>query len=236
MVGDLARRTSGPIYQRFIQPEADDRHYARVSRIASVVVLFTGGIATWLMKDYSIDTIWNILLALGAGTGSVFMLRWFWWRINAWSEIVAMVASLVFFLLIGAEQQKLPTELIVVETPQLKILIVAALSIAAWLLATWITAPESNEKLTSFYRKIHPGGPGWKPIANVCPDVKADSNLGLSITAALVSSVLIYSVLPLCGYVIFRDYESAATCGVIALVSGLATVMLVRRLAGQRQF
>ncbi len=89
------------VYQRFLKPRASDRHYANASRLASLLVLLCGGVATWLMKDFSIDTIWQILLSLGAGTGLVFMLRWFWWRINAWSEIVAMLASLVFFLLVG---------------------------------------------------------------------------------------------------------------------------------------
>lgn len=219
------------IYQRFVKPQASDRHYAVASRFASVIVLLTGGMATWLMKDYSIDTIWNILLALGAGTGSVFMLRWFWWRINAWSEIVAMLASLVFFLLIGAEEKSLPTEIVVVPTAQLKILVVALLSIASWLIATWITPPESQTRLISFYRKIHPGGPGWKPVAEACPDVTPDRHLGLSVAAALISSVMIYSVLPLCGFLIFGDYQSAMISGLIATVSGIATVAMVKRLA-----
>ena len=75
--------------------KASDRHYAWASRCASVLVLIAGGVAAWIMRGKSIDSIWNILLALGAGTGAVFMLRWFWWRINAWTEISAMLASLV---------------------------------------------------------------------------------------------------------------------------------------------
>lgn len=221
------------VYQRFIRPEASDTHYAKASRAASVLVLVCGGIATWLMKDFSIDTIWNILLALGAGTGAVFMLRWFWWRINAWSEIVGMTASLVFFLLIGVEEKSLPTEVMIVETAQLKIACVALLSIAAWLIATFVTKPETPEKLASFYKRTRPGGPGWGPITRQYPDVKTDADLGLSILAALVSSVLIYSVLPLIGYLIFGDYLAAMVCGGIAFVSGTATIMLVRKLTRQ---
>jgi hypothetical protein len=198
------------VYQRFVRPEASDRHYGRVSRIASVLVLVCGAAATWMMKDYSIDRIWNILLALGAGTGSVLMLRWFWWRINAWSEIVAMVSSLVFFLLIGVEQRNLPTELWIVETPQVKILFVAVLSIATWLLGTFLTPAESTEKLAGFYRKIRPAGPGWKPIAERCPDVRVTQDLGMSILAAVIGSLLIYSVLPLTGFLVFGHYHAAA--------------------------
>ena len=219
------------VYQRFVRPDASDRHYGRVSRVASVLVLVCGAAATWLMKDYSIDRIWNILLALGAGTGSVLMLRWFWWRINAWSEIVAMLASLVFFLLIGVEQKNLPTEVWIVETPQAKILIVAVLSIVTWMLGTFLTCAESPEKLASFYRKIRPAGPGWKPIAERCPDVQVTQDLGTSVLAAMVGSLLIYSVLPLTGFLVFGHYHAAAWCALVATISGLITVAMVRRLA-----
>jgi Na+/proline symporter len=219
------------VYQRFVRPNASDRHYGRVSRVASVLVLVCGAAATWLMKDYSIDRIWNILLALGAGTGSVLMLRWFWWRINAWSEIVAMLASLMFFLLIGVEQKSLPTEVWVVETPQVKILIVAVLSIATWLLGTFLTPAESAEKLVSFYGKIRPAGPGWKPIAKQCPGIEVTQDLGLSIFAAMADSLLIYSVLPLTGFLVFGHYREAAWCSLVAIISGAITFAMVRHLA-----
>ena len=234
------------VYQRFMKPEASDAHYANAARVASVIVLVCGGIATWRMKDFSIDTIWNILLALGAGTGAVFMLRWFWWRINAWSEIVGMIASLVFFLLIGVNgdvdgialtidgEKGLPTEVIFAETAQLRIALVAFLSIAAWVIATFATKPESDEKLISFYQRTRPGGGGWKPIAAKCPGVKVDTDLGLSITAAIVSSILIYSVLPLTGYIIFGDTRSAMISGAVAAVAGVATLILVRKLTADR--
>lgn len=218
------------VYQRFIHPNGSDRHYAVASRCASVIVLVCGGIATWLMKDFSIDTIWNILLALGAGTGAVFMLRWFWWRINAWSEIVGMVASLVFFLLIGVNQRSLPTEVFFVATPQAKIAIVAGLSVVSWLLVTWLTPAEPHQKLVDFYKRVRPGGPGWHRIAAACPEVQPDGQLGLSLLAAVVSSVLIYSVLPLCGQLLFGEYEAALVSGTIAAIAGCATLLLVRRL------
>ena len=218
------------VYQRFLCTDADDRHYARASRFASVMVLLCGGLATWMMKDFSVDTIWNILLALGAGTGSVFMLRWFWWRINAWTEIAAMVASLLFFLLIGVGQKAWPTEVWVVPTAQMKIAIVAALSILSWLAVTFLTPPEATEKLQDFYRRVRPAGGGWGPIALKCPDVNVDRDLGLSIVAALVSSLLIYSFLPMVGNLVFGNWSSASWCGAVAIVSGVVTARLVRRL------
>lgn len=218
------------VYQRFIKPDASDKHYANASRVASVIVLFAGGVATWLMKDRSIDAIWNILLALGAGTGLVFMLRWFWWRINAWTEIIAMLASLVFFLLIGVKEKSGWLEIVIVERDQTKIMLVAFASIVCWLIATYVTPPESMEKLRRFYTKIHPGGPGWKPVASLCPDVSPDQNLGLSIVAAFFAAGLIYSVLPMTGFIIFGEYTSALLAGLVALVCGIVTVKMVQRL------
>ena len=223
------------VYQRFIKSDASDAHYAKASRFASVLVLLCGGLATWLMKDFSIDTIWNILLALGAGTGLVFMLRWFWWRINAWSEIVAMLASLVFFLLIGVEEKKTPLELLVVGTPQVKIMLVAFASIASWLIATYATPPESMDKLISFYKKIGPGGPGWKPVAEKCPKIQVDQDLGTSIVAALFAAGLIYSILPMTGFIIFGEYKSAAIAANVAAVCGAVTLYLVKRLTREQR-
>ncbi len=218
------------VYQRFIRRDASDRHYTRVSRVVSVIVLLAGGTAAWLMKDFSIDVIWNILLALGAGTGLVFMLRWYWWRINAWSEIVAMVASLVFFLLVGIGERNSPTEILIVDSAQTKILVVAFLSIASWLAATYLTPPESNEKLVSFYKSVRPGGRGWAPIASQAPGVDVDRNLGLSILAALFAAGLVYSILPLTGFVIFGDYDSALLCLMVASVCGIAVALIVRKI------
>ena len=84
-------------YKRFFRPNESDRHYTWASRIATLVVLSLGGIAAYLLRNFSIGDAWKFLAALGAGTGAVFMLRWFWWRINAWTEIVAMVAALIFY-------------------------------------------------------------------------------------------------------------------------------------------
>ena len=86
------------VYQRFMHPDANEQELTRASRYASVLVIVAGGIASVLMFGQSVDAAWQLLLALGAGTGAVFMLRWFWWRINAWAEIVSMFGSLAFFV------------------------------------------------------------------------------------------------------------------------------------------
>jgi len=207
-------------YARFIRPGSDDRQLTRMSRLASVLVLTLGGIATWLMRDFSVDQAWKFLAALGAGTGAVFMLRWYWWRINAWTEIVAMVASLVFFVIVAE----------VVERNEYRMAIVAALTIAAWLIATFVTKPESPEILQRFYRKVRPGGPGWKPVAAAAPDVSADRNLGTSILAALFATGIVYLTLPGVGHIIFGHWLAAAATLAGAALCAVIMVALLKRI------
>ena len=119
------------VYQRFLNPAASEAQLTVASRWISILVLVAGGIATFIMKDIDIGEVWKILLALGAGTGAVYMLRWYWWRINAWSEISAMIGSLVFFLAFGRVFPHLRSEEL--------ILVVAVATIATWLVVTFIT-------------------------------------------------------------------------------------------------
>ncbi|HSW28042.1 MAG TPA: sodium:solute symporter family protein [Longimicrobiales bacterium] len=212
------------VYKRFVRPEAGDRHLTRVSRAASVLVLAAGSVAAWLMRDISVDEAWKLLTALGAGTGAVFMLRWFWWRINAWSEIVAMVVSLVAFLVLSQ----------LIETVEYRMAAVAGVTIAAWLVATWATKPESPETLERFYRKVRPGGPGWGPLARAHPGVEVDRHLGLSVAAAVLAAGIVYFTLPAIGFVLFGEYLKGALCfGGAAACAGVV-VALVKRIGWGR--
>jgi solute:Na+ symporter, SSS family len=207
------------VYARFIRPDAGDRHLAMAARLASVLVLAVGAGAAWLMRDFSVDEAWKFLAALGAGTGAVFMLRWYWWRINAWSEIVAMAASLVFFIIVSG----------FIEQNEHRLAVVAGLTIVAWVAATFLTRPEDDHVLQRFYRKVRPGGPGWAPVASACPDVAADTNLRWSLLAALFATAMVYLTLPGVGLVIFGHYARAALALGAAAVCGLIMVLLLRR-------
>jgi Na+/proline symporter len=217
------------VYKRFVEPRASDRRLMLVSRIASVVVLALGGIASWLMirAGVSVDDAWKMLAALGAGTGAVFMLRWFWWRINAWSEIAAMVASLVFYWRLD-DFVELPRE-------EHKMAVVAGLTVLVWLVVTFVTRPESNVVLTAFYRKVRPGGPGWRPIAAQARDVRADRGLGLSVLAALAASGIVYCTLPGIGAVLFGEWGKALGCAAGAIACAVAVALLLRRIAARRR-
>ena len=150
------------LYRRFIRRDATDAHYVWASRIATVLLFIGGIVVTW-----QIDTIgnaWRFLLAIGAGTGLVLILRWYWWRINAWSEISAMLASLVVSL---AAMLLAPRVLGVGHPNEAAwvMLVTVAVSTAVWLGVTYATAPEPDQVLESFYRRVRPGGPGWRRVS-----------------------------------------------------------------------
>ena len=154
------------------------------------------------------------------------MLRWFWWRINAWSEIVAMLGSLVYFLLfrnVTINGRPIADEELM--------LAVAVATITTWLLATYVTPAENMEILSAFYRKVRPGGPGWKQVATQASDVQPDQHLALSIFAAIAASGIVYCTLPGIGYVLFGRYMLGIGCLVGATVCA-GIVWLLMRMIG----
>lgn len=211
------------VYRRFRAPHASDRELVGVSRKASVLVLVLGGATAWFMVQFKVspDEAWGYLAALGGGLGSVFILRWFWWRLNAWSEIAAMVTSLVMFGVVTL----FPFGI----APQYTALIVACVSIVAWLTTTMLTRPEPHDHLVAFYRGIRPDGPGWAPIADAAPDVRPDGGLGRSLLCAGLGTTVIWSTLPGIGGLIFGELGKAAACLAVAAVAGGLMLWLVPR-------
>ena len=218
------------VYQRFMRPDASTKQLTTASRYASLLVLIAGAIASVLMYGVSVDAAWQILLALGAGTGAVFMLRWFWWRINAWSEIVSMGGSLVFFLFAEPIASAVGFGTL---RPEEKMFAVALATIVLWLVVTLLTPAENDATLDRFFQKVRPGGYGWGPVAQRNPAVLVDRDLGLSIVAAICATGIVYSVLPGIGNLIFGHYQMALLCGLVALFFGLLTGGLVKRLTSR---
>ena len=148
------------LYRRFVRTNESDAHYVRASRIATLATMVIAGVLTLFLE--SVAGAWRILLALGSGTGLVLILRWYWWRINAWSEISAMagslVASMVLLHVFGLRPDE-PREF------ALLMLGTLAFTTVTWLVATFVTKPEPDATLVAFYERVLPAGPGWKAIA-----------------------------------------------------------------------
>jgi SSS family solute:Na+ symporter len=167
------------VYRRFMKKSETETHYVAVSRAATVVLFLLSIFVTWQLD--SIAGAWKFLIGLGAGTGLVYMLRWYWWRINAWSEISAMIASFVTFIWLGGGLGTVLAKIGVVSEPAaltpgfirtaganadpMILLITVIVTTAAWLAATFATQPESATVLESFYRRVRPGGPGWGAVS-----------------------------------------------------------------------
>ncbi|MDZ7373112.1 MAG: Na+:solute symporter [candidate division KSB1 bacterium] len=201
-------------YRRFLVRERDEGHYVRASRIATVITMLLAGLATLLME--TISGAWRFLLALGAGSGSVYILRWYLWRINAWSEIAAMAASLVTALTLqlafGLSAEK-PKDFAAL------MLITVAVTTIVWLAVTFLTRPEDDKVLQEFYRRVRPGGPGWRPIR---------ARLGLDEGESLwpdfrdwaAGCVLVYASLFAIGKLLLGRELEAAVYAVVAAAAG----------------
>jgi Na+/proline symporter len=149
-------------YKRFMKRDGTEQHYVAVSRAATVLI-FLASIAVTSQLS-SVEKAWELLLALGAGTGLVLILRWYWWRINAWSEISAMVASFAVSLLSFSyiAPRFAPND---PNATAAVMLVTVACSTGVWLTVTLLTKPEPDAVLDAFYRRVRPGGPGWAKVS-----------------------------------------------------------------------
>jgi solute:Na+ symporter, SSS family len=197
------------LYKPFIKPGADEKYYVKISRITTfLLILFSLVITTQFDR---ISDAWRFILACSGGIGLVLLLRWFWWRINAWSEIAAMIAPYAIYPIL-AFHYKLDFE------PTL--LIIVAWSTLVWVVVTFLTRPTNNEKLLEFYTKVHPGGAGWKPVAEQLPEVKGDTGFSSMFVNYLAGCVLVLFSLFGIGRIIFQMYLQASIFLVIALIAG----------------
>jgi solute:Na+ symporter, SSS family len=149
------------VYLRFLKPQASRRAQVIASRCATVALMLMSLVVMAYLQ--SVEQGWKLLIGLGAGTGLVFILRWYWWRVNAWSEISAMAASFVTSVilhLVGVNAGNTSNK-----DYAIAMLVTVGITTAVWLTVTFLTAPESTAVLDRFYRKVRPGGPGWRPVS-----------------------------------------------------------------------
>ena len=177
-------------YRRFWKPDASPRHYVNASKVATVLLTIVSAVVTFYLD--SIAGAWKMLLVTGAGTGSVLLLRWYWWRINAWSEVSAMLAAFITSITL---QGVLHMDSDDPRSFAWIMIITVSITTVVWLAATFLTPPEPREVLVTFYRRTRPSLAGWKPIAALAPEVKPVSDLWRNAMDWVAGLVLIYGVL-----------------------------------------
>jgi solute:Na+ symporter, SSS family len=200
-------------YRRFVKPRASDRHYVTVSQLSTVLLTLVSAVVTFYMD--SISGAWKLLIVTGAGTGSVLLLRWYWWRINAWSEVSAMISAFLVSVTLqrafGLDTDK-PVDFAWV------MIITVAITTVVWLATTFLTPPEPQSVLVSFYRRTRPSVMGWAPIARLAPDV-VPARDGLSnLLDWIAGCVLIYGVLFGVGKLLLHE----TVLGLVLLAFGVA--------------
>ncbi len=202
-------------YRRFIRPQALESHYVRVSRLMTLVLVAVIGIVAAQLA--SIREGWTFVLEVGAGTGAVYILRWYWWRINAWSEISAMATALVVSVAIHfAEPFQGPAPIVFAKSA----LTTTGITTLVWLVVTMLTPAESTSVLTDFYRKVRPHAAGWRPVAALVSDVPPTRDLGRNLGSWLLGCVMVYSALIGVGKLLLGVPAVGATLLGVAIVSG----------------
>ncbi|MBN1387059.1 MAG: Na+:solute symporter [Bacteroidales bacterium] len=213
-------------YRRFVKPGAPEKELVKVGRITTVSLMVIAGLLALFFLNNATQAF-DVLLLSGAGTGAIYLLRWFWWRINAWTEIAAMISAtlsaivLVFFV---------PDSSImfwVLDGFTSKLLVAVLITTVVWIVTTYLTASETKETLRTFYRKTRPGGPGWKKVVE---EAKADGEtvidgrdegrkweMPLQVLCVFIGAISIYSSLFSIGSFVYAKPWLGALLGLIAI-------------------
>jgi SSS family solute:Na+ symporter len=220
-------------YHRFLARDRSDAHYVAVSRVATVLMTALPFAIPYLFQD-SIIRVIMFWMEITAGTGLVFILRWYWWRVNAWSEISAMVAAIVYTIGLIVVRYGGSMKAYAAVSPAedlVNILIVTILTTITWVVVTFLTPPTDREGLRRFYRKTRPAGPGWNAVA---ADLRAEGltspdSMGASLVGWISASVLLLTVFFGTGKLLLLDFVWGSILMVIALASLAVLLTVIRR-------
>ncbi len=223
-------------YQTQINPNASQKQLVAVGRISTVLLMVLSTLLALLLQNAM--QLFNLLLVFGAGTGLIFILRWFWWRINAWSEITAMLASGLISLFLAIPSIKTSLfGLNGIMPGWAEFPFVVFVTTALWLIVTYLTPSESTSVLRSFYKKIQPGGPGWTKIVeeakNDSEDIIKENEswtVPSGIIAMLLGCIMIYSIMFSTGYFIYGSYNLAIPLLGLAIISGLYLIKVWKKI------
>jgi len=211
------------LYRRFLRPDASERHYVMAGRVVTAALMVAAGSLTLVLE--SARATFDLLLSIGAGTGLLYLLRWFWWRINAWSEIAAMASS--FVLAVGVvllQRAGLPL------SPQVTLVITVVVTTVVWLSVTWMTPPTDADTLARFYRLARPAGPGWTAVRARCGGLAPADDLGAAFAGMLASCACVYAALFGAGHLLMGHTTLAAISGAVLVASGVVVMRAMARL------
>ncbi|MFA5574706.1 MAG: sodium:solute symporter family protein [Brumimicrobium sp.] len=234
-------------YKQQINKNASEKELVNVGRISTVILMVISALVALYLQNAK--QLFDIIIMFGAGTGLVFLLRWFWWRINAWSEITAMfvsgIVSILFSFtpigdwLFGSTSIDGIVEAGIFES-WLRYPILVLVTTVCWIVVTYITPKESNQVLFDFYRKIQPGGPGWKKVLDDAEkeNVKVVTSnepwsVPYGVAATIVGTIVIYSALFGIGKLIYREYLAGTIFMLIMIVFGIILLKIWNKLKGK---
>lgn len=216
-------------YLRFVKPEATDKELVAVGRISTVALMVLSSVLALALS--SALNAFNILLQIGAGTGLIFILRWFWWRINAYTEISAMAISFMVAIFFEVINPKMGLIDIPAEESYMKLIYSVSITTIGWLIVTFMTQPEKDEVLLSFYRKVTPASMGWKKLLDRYPTEKEEKGtLGKEIGLMITGTFMVYAALFSTGFFIYGETMPGLIAAAIAMVGGLIIIKSWKKL------
>jgi SSS family solute:Na+ symporter len=219
-------------YQRFVKPDASEKELVKVGRLSTVVLMIASALFALLLSN-ALEAF-QILLQIGAGTGLLFIMRWFWYRINAYSEVTAMTVSFILALYFKLIHVKLGFDPI---ANDIQLVLGVAITTVSWVVVTLLTSPSDKSTLNEFYKITQPGGPGWNKVVS---DAKGDGidldtqkrawNVPTGILCMLVGSVGIYGALFSTGYFIYGEYIEGSILFSVTILAFIILRKLMKKL------
>ena len=235
-------------YRIFVAPGKSEKHYVMAGRVATLLLFLCAGAMVFVLD--SAKTGFLILLQIGAGTGLLYLVRWFWWRINAWCEVVAMVVSFLVsaIFIVGDKMawwcvdvakaqtllESLGREVLVLNTHH-RLLITVGITTVAWIIAAYLTPKTDMNTLIEFYKRVRPGGPGWEPVRKAAglsaEEMRnPEDNFPMALVGWTFGCAMIWSSLFLVGNILYGRTTFAVLCGAVFVVSSTVVIRIVNKL------
>ena len=212
------------VYRRFVRRAASEGHYVAVGRLTTAVLMVLAALFTYVLDTARAS--FELLLSIGAGTGLLYLMRWFWWRVNAWSEIAAMVTSFVVaasFYAAARQGTGVPSHV--------ALLLTVGITTAVWIITAYVTPPSDRQTLVNFYRTVRPAGRGWAPIRDEAGLEPSPDSLTRALLGWVLGCAFVYAALFGTGAVLYGATPQALFWGVVFVGSGAG---LARALRGVR--